>query len=287
MELTEIYEQYDFGSMEDKFDSLFPDWNLSFQELVFEIMEGNGMDAIWEQCKSIMHMLGAEIDAVKFVCVTLLLIGVISTVFMNFANIFPNQQIGSFGFQFTYLITIIFLIKVNTEVFSVAKSGLDGSISFLQVFLPCYFLVVGAAGGTSTAFGFYQVFLIGVYLVERILVNMILPLISCYMLLCIMNGVWEEERLTLFIRLIKRGIQGFLKVLLTLAVGSGVFQSIITPVIDTVKLNTVKKTVEAIPGIGELADGSVQILLGMTVLLNRMALGVQSWALIKTQIHKK
>ena len=38
-------------------------------------------------------------------------------------------------------------------------------------------------------------------------------------------------------------------------------------------LNAVKKTVEAIPGIGELSDGSVQIVLGMTVLLKN-AMGI-------------
>lgn len=267
MDFSTIYDQYDFGSIENKFNSLFPDWNLSFKEMIKEIMDGNGAEVIINQGKELLHMLTTEMDAIKFVCVTLLLIGIISTVFMNFASIFPNQQVGNFGFQFTYLITIIFLVKVNAEVFSVAKNGLNGCITFLQVFLPCYFLVVGAAGGSATAFGFYQIFLIGVYLVEQVLVSVILPLISCYMLLCIMNGIWEEERLILFIRLLKKGIQGFLKILLTLAVGSGVFQSLITPVIDTAKLNTVKKTVEVIPGIGDLADGSVQILLGMTVLL--------------------
>lgn len=267
MDFSTIYDQYDFSSIENKFNSLFPEWDFSFKEMVKEIMAGNGMEVIFEQGKEWIHMLETEMDAIKFVCVTLLLIGIISTVFMNFANIFPNQQVANFGFQFTYLITIIFLVKVNVEVFSVAQNGLNGCITFLQVFLPCYFLVVGAAGGSATAFGFYQVFLIGVYLVEQILVTIILPLISCYMLLCIMNGIWEEERLTLFIRLLKKGIQGFFKILLTLAVGSGVFQSLITPVIDTAKLNTVKKTVEIIPGIGDLADGSVQIILGMTVLL--------------------
>lgn len=267
MDLTSLYEQYDFSGIEDKFESLFPVWEISFKDLVLEIMEGNGGEAILEQAKNILNMLTAEIDAVRFVCATLLMIGIISTVFMNFSGIFTNQQIGNLGFQFTYLIMIIFLVKVNAEVFSLAKDGLDSSISFLQVFLPCYFLVVGAAGGTTTAFGFYQVFLIGIYLVEQILVNVILPLISCYMLLCIMNGIWEEERLSLFIRLVKKGIQTFLKLLLTLAAGSGMFQSIITPVIDTVKLNTMQKTVEVIPGIGDLAEGSVQIILGMTVLL--------------------
>ena len=98
-------------------------------------------------------------------------------------------------------------------------------------------------------------------------------MISCYMLLCIMNGILEEERLSMFIRIVKNGVRTFLKILLTLAAGSGLFQSAITPVIDTVKMNAVKKTVEIIPGIGELADGSVQVLLGMSVLLKN-ALGI-------------
>lgn len=273
METAALYEQYDFSGIENKFESLFPAWDISFRELLLAVMNGNGPDEIIRQAKEILYMFTAEIDAVRFVCVTLLLIGIISTVFMNFSGIFPNQQIGNFGFQFTYLIMIIFLVKVNAEVFSVAKIGLDSCISFLQVFLPCYFIVVGTAGGTATAFGFYQVFLIGVYLVEQILVSVILPMISCYMLLCIMNGIWEEERLALFIRMVKKGIRTFLKLLLTLAVGSGLFQSTITPVIDTVKMNAVKKTVEIIPGVGELADGSIQVLLGMSVLLKN-ALGI-------------
>lgn len=267
MNFDEIYQQVDFSGIEDKFNSLFPSWDISFYELFLGVVNGNGEETFMEQGKNILYMVLAEMDAVKYVCVTLLLIGVISTVFMNFGNIFPSQQIGDFGFQFTYLILIVFLIKVNIEVFSVAKNGLESTISFLQVFLPSYFLVVGASGGSATAMGFYQVFMIAVYFVEQILITLILPLISCYMLLCIMNGIWEEERLTLFLGLVKKSIQTFLKVLLTLAVGSGIFQSMITPVIDTAKLNTVKKTVEAIPGVGDLADGSIQVVLGMSVLL--------------------
>lgn len=273
IESASLYEQYDFSGIEDKFESLFPAWNLSFKELILAVMGGNGTEEIIRQAKEILYMLTAELDAIRFVCVTLLLIGIISTVFMNFSGIFPNQQIGNFGFQFTYLIMIIFLVKVNAEAFSLAKTGLDSCISFLQAFLPGYFIVVGSAGGSATAFGFYQIFLIGVYMVEQILVKIILPMVSCYMLLCIMNGIWEEERLSLFIRMVKNGVRTFLKVLLTLAAGSGLFQSVITPVIDTVKMNAVKKTVEIIPGVGELADGSIQVLLGMSVLLKN-ALGI-------------
>lgn len=267
MNFEEVYQLVDLSEIEEKFNSLFPTWEISFSELFQGTMEGNGAETFITQGKNILYTVLAEMDAVKYVCVTLLLIGIISTVFINFSSIFPNQQLADFGFQFTYLILIIFLVKVNAEVFAVAQNGLEGVISFLHVFIPTYFLVVGLSGGSATALGFYQVFLIAIYFVEQILVTLVLPLISCYMLLCIMNGIWEEERLSLFLGMIKKSIQTFLKLLLTMAVGSGMFQTLITPVIDTTKLNTMKKTVEAIPGIGDLADGSLQVVLGMGVLL--------------------
>lgn len=267
MNFEEVYQLVDLSEIEEKFNSLFPSWEISFSELFQGTMEGNGAETFITQGKNILYTVLAEMDAVKYVCVTLLLIGIISTVFINFSSIFPKQQLADFGFQFTYLILIIFLVKVNAEVFAVAQNGLEGVISFLHVFIPAYFLVVGLSGGSATALGFYQVFLIAIYFVEQILVTLVLPLISCYMLLCIMNGIWEEERLSLFLGMIKKSIQTFLKLLLTMAVGSGMFQTLITPVIDTTKLNTMKKTVEAIPGIGDLADGSLQVVLGMGVLL--------------------
>ena len=267
MNFEEVYQLVDLSEIEEKFNSLFPTWEISFSELFQGTMEGNGAETFITQGKNILYTVLAEMDAVKYVCVTLLLIGIISTVFINFSSIFPKQQLADFGFQFTYLILIIFLVKVNAEVFAVAQNGLEGVISFLHVFIPTYFLVVGLSGGSATALGFYQVFLIAIYFVEQILVTLVLPLISCYMLLCIMNGIWEEERLSLFLGMIKKSIQTFLKLLLTMAVGSGMFQTLITPVIDTAKLNTMKKTVEAIPGIGDLADGSLQVVLGMGVLL--------------------
>ena len=42
----------------DKFTSLFPTWELSFKELVLEIMEGNGVEACLAQVKNILYLLG-------------------------------------------------------------------------------------------------------------------------------------------------------------------------------------------------------------------------------------
>ena len=61
MDYAAIYEEYDFSKMESSFAGLFPEWNLSFRELVLDIMQGDGGSAILEQGKDIISLLGVSI----------------------------------------------------------------------------------------------------------------------------------------------------------------------------------------------------------------------------------
>ena len=69
------------------------------------------------------------------------------------------------------------------------------------------------------------------------------------------------------IELIRRGIEGSLKVMIAAVGGMGFFQSMITPVIDSVKTATVQKAISAIPGVGRVADSISEVVLGSTILI--------------------
>lgn len=264
---SNLYKQYDFTEVEIQMQQIFPKWELSFDDLLHKVESGNILELGYEIIKEILIYAGKEAASMRYLVVTLLIIGILSAVIMNLKNIFPKQQIGEFSFQYIYLILIVFLMNVGTECILVVKEGMEELLLFLKIFLPTYFLVVGAAGGTVTAFHYYQLFLLAIFIAENILVTIIVPLIGCYILICIMNGIWDEERLTSFAKMIKRGIKFTLKTMIAIITGSGMIQSLITPVIDTVKLEGIKKTVELIPGIGEVAGGSIHGLIGISILL--------------------
>ena len=57
MDFSSLYGQYDFSSMEEKFESLFPTWDISFRELILEVMKGNGAEVITGQVKEIFYLL--------------------------------------------------------------------------------------------------------------------------------------------------------------------------------------------------------------------------------------
>ena len=267
MDIGTIYEQYDLGNLETQIANLFPDWNLNFYELFTAIIEGNGLESIKSIAFKLLDNFANELVGLKSVFITIILIGIISTVFINLTQIFENHQVADCGFYLTYLIMIIFIVKLYSQVFSIAQITLENIVSFMKIILPTYFMTVTAAGGSVTALGFYQIFMVTVYGIESILLGVMIPLIGCYMILCVVNGVWEEEKLDLLINLLKKCITGSLKFLITVISGTGILQSMITPVIDSAKLTILQKSISAVPGLGELAGGATQVLLGSAVLI--------------------
>ena len=85
---------------------------------------------------------------------------------------------------------------------------------------------------------------------------MVLPLIYSYCLLTMINGIWVEEKLALLADLLEKLIGWILKASLGVVTGISLFQSLITPVVDSLKNSAVEKAVSVLPGIGNAADGA-------------------------------
>ena len=104
-----------------------------------------------------------------------------------------------------------------------------------------------------------------IYGVEQLLMSVGLPAANVYMMLVVMNGLWEEEKLSALIDLMHKGLTGGLKFLLTCITGIGLLQSMVTPVLESLKVSSAAKLLSAIPGLGGLAEGTAQLLYGSAV----------------------
>ena len=267
MDISTMYNQYDMGDLEKQISQLFPDWNLHLNDLFSSIIEGKGMVSIKTMAYTLLDSFANELAGMKSVFITIILIGIISAVFISLTDIFDNHQVADCAFYLTYLILIIFIIQIYSQVFSITQSTLENIVSFMKVILPTYFLTVTAAGGSFSALGFYQIFMITVYGVELLLSGVIVQIIGLYMILRVINGIWEEEKLDMLINILKKTVKGILKFLIAIVSGTGILQSMITPVIDSAKMAVLQKSVSAIPGLGDLAGGATQVLLGSAVLI--------------------
>ena len=139
--------------------------------------------------------------------------------------------------------------------------------------VPTFLLTVGVASGPVTVGAGYQLMLLLIYGTEKILLGVVLPLIYSYCLLTMINGIWEEEKLELLADLLEKLIGWILKASLGVVTGISLFQSLITPVVDSLKNSAVEKAVSVLPGIGNAADGVLELALGSAVVI-RNSVGV-------------
>lgn len=258
---------FDIQSVTQGLDSLFPNYQIDIDRILSLITQGQLWEAGKDLIGQIIGNVGGELTGLKTLLVSVLVLGILSAVFSDFADIFSGQQISRVGYYFTYLFLMAVLTRAFLEMADVAVVTIESIVLFVKVLVPAYFMAVGAAVGITTATAGYQIVLVVAYGVQSFLLAALMPIIYSYVVMSLINGLWAEERLTMLLDLMKKAIGVILKTALGMVAGISFIQSIITPAIDGVKASAFKKLVSVIPGIGNLAEGVTEMVMGSAVLL--------------------
>lgn len=279
IDLENMWQEYQMADLEVGIKSLFPQYSIDLKELFMQFLSGDVMGALSKLFQQASYGVMVEFSSVKNILIYLLILGAIAALLTNFADIFEKHQISNVSFYFVYLILIGILLRCFYTIAQTTEELLNGVIIFIQLFIPTYFVAVGVATGTSTAGAYYHLLLWIILGVEYIMGQVILPLINGFVLLTMINGVWVEERLGLMIDFMEKTIKIILKISIGVVTGISLFQSVITPVLDSVKASTLQKAISAIPGVGNVADGAVELVIGSAVLIKN-SIGVVMLSLL-------
>lgn len=258
---------YDMAEIEQQFSKLFPEYNIDADKMFGLILEGKFLQAgnvFWNGCKS--DIMG-EISGMRTTVISILIIGIVSALFSNFSDLFAGQQISQTGFYFLYLFLMAVLTRTFAFVSQTAVSAMENIVLFVKLFIPTWFMAVGMASGSATAYFYYQVMLLVAYLIESFLLTGLIPVVYSYVILALMNGIWAEDRLTLLLDFVKNGIVLALKAIMGIIAGLSMVQAVIVPVIDRLKISSLRKAMLAIPGIGGVAEGVAELVIGSAVLI--------------------
>jgi len=180
---------------------------------------------------------------------------------------FENQQVAQIAHDMFFLLVLTVLLKVFSAVYRITGSTLETLKQFSHLTLPALCLSLGPAAGSVTAAGYYELALGFIFLIERFLTGFCLLLLPFWMLLVVLSGVWEEGRLSAMMELVEKSLSWILKFCLGTVTGLGVLQSMVAPALDAWKRTAAQKAIAAIPGLGDLAEGTAQVLLGSAVLV--------------------
>lgn len=262
-----VWEEMNMDMVSLDFSRLFPEFTFDGRAVWDLIVQGSLWEAFQELGQGITGALGTQMDEIKGLFITILILGIIAALFTNFADLFRDHQVSELAFYIVYLLLIAVLLKSFVDVAAIVQDILKNITIFMKLYIPTYVVAVGSASGITSASVYYQILLLIVYLVEWGYLSLLLPVVYSYVLLTVINGVWMEEKLTMLLELMEKGIGLSMKVTVGIVTGFSLLQSMISPVIDSLQASALKKAVSAIPGIGGLTEGMFEMVMGSAVLI--------------------
>ena len=149
------------------------------------------------------------------------------------------------------------------------RSGIDRLVAFMTAFVPLYAATLFCSGNAASAGSFYQLAFGLMYLLELGMKFIFLPGVHVFVLLLLMDNLFEETKLGKMAQLFEDGIRLVLKGGLTAVMGIGVVQSLIVPARDRLSTNSIFNSISAVPGVGNTFGSAAEILLGSGILIKK------------------
>lgn len=267
MDLDTIWQDYGLDRLSEGIQQLFPGSGISAERLLEQVMSGDILGALSDLFTGGAAGITNQLSGMKNVFIWLLVLGIVSSLITHFVEIFDVHQVADMSFYFMYLLFTAILLKCFLQAADTALQTLEDITLFIRLLVPAYLISVGVSTGAVTVSVVCQLMLLVIYGVEYILSGWVIPLVYSFVMLSMVNGIWVEEKLTMLIELLEKAVGWILKGAVWVVTGISVFQALITPVVDSVKRSALQKIVSAIPGVGNVADGAVELVLGSALVI--------------------
>lgn len=266
MDWSEIWTELNLDKLEEELEGMFPQININLRQLLELVFTGNIKDAFHNLFGELVNGIGGQISGFREIFAWLLILGLVSALAGFVTEIFENHQVADISFFFAYLLFTAVLLRCFGETLAIASELLENIVLFSKLVLPAYLMTIGLAGGAMTAGISCQFMLVIISVLEIVIGEGMLPFIYSYLILSVVNGLWSEDKLGLLAELIDKAINYVLKGAVGIITGLGIFQTLLAPIVDGVRASVLEKVVQSIPGVGGLASGALELVLGSAIL---------------------
>lgn len=262
-----ILRQYGLDGLQGQLRGLFPRCSFSLEELLSALLRGDLPGCFRLFRDGVLGQLPAEAAALRQLFVSLLLLGLLSALLTHLTEAFQSRQVAQAGFYVMYLALTALLLGSFQRAAETTGTMAEEVVLFMKLLLPTYAAVMGLAAGGITAGVMYQLLFLLICGVEIAVGAVLLPAVSAYAFLNLVGGLWQEERMALLMEGIQKAVSFLLKAATTSVMGISLIQSMVTPVLDSLRGGAAARAVGAIPGLGDLAGGVAEMMIGSAVLI--------------------
>ena len=271
--VLELPDYLELSDLEEKLRGMTDFSDLSFSDLVLELLQGklpSGISGLWGE---VWRLLFSYLGGQKQLAVQILLIALFSAVCTNFIRVFENSQIADISFYMMYLLIGTLLIGAFAEMQALTVNTLKSLFQFVTLLLPAYVVTIVFSAGSVSALGFYELTLLSVHILQLLFIKMVLPLIQIYVVFLFFNQLTREDLFSQASEFLKTLLEWILKTTTAILVGLQTIQCLVAPAVDTLKNSTAHRIVKALPGVGGLMDSAAETIAGSAMVIKN-AVGV-------------
>ncbi len=262
MELqSRLWIKEQLQGLQGKVEEFFPVNTVDLGYVFSLLMKGQLIEAVSYLFGGLRDMLFTFWVSQKKLFVWLILVGVFSAIVRYVVDAFGQKQIGELAFFTVFMIVTGVLaqqFKISREL---CMEGLENVQSITKLLGPAYLLSMSLVRGPAGAASIRVLLLFVMELIEYIICSLLLPGINAYMLLSLIGCLWGDTRLKGLLSLMEKATDISLKVMVSIVTGAGILEGILSESIDKVGNNVTGKLLSMIPGIGDISEGTLKVIL--------------------------
>ncbi len=205
--------------------------------------------------------------SLKKMCVAFLLLAVLAGIFSAFMNSMGSKEVSKMSFFMIHILLFSALATLFLEMQEMTKEVVNAILLLMNAAIPIYYMAVAYSGNGLSAYTYYRVSILAIYVVEQFILHVILPFVSCYMILTFGNALWLEKKLSAVTDFMKKAVNVTLKTMIGVISGISFLQSMVSPMVDELKNGATGKVASMIPGIGNVTEGMTDLAVGSLVLI--------------------
>lgn len=192
-----------------------------------------------------------------------------TTVFAIVRQIFElrNMYVSDLSFLMIYATMGSLLINNFILVSDVAQQGISLLLEFMAALIPTFATTLLCAGNATSAGAYYELSFLLITVLTWMMDHIFIPGIHVYLLICFLDQLFWEEKLSKMAEVIASGIRLLRKSGIAVVLGISCVQSLLTPAQDRMNGNVMVKTMSAIPGIGNVFTSAGDVLLSCGMLI--------------------
>lgn len=257
--VEEMMGDLDFSGITDFLEDT-NEVSVSFEEIIKALLEGTEIpyEKLGDYGKDLL--LCALIENRNLI-LRLMVVSLAFSILKNYAKSFSNSYVSEISFFLCYCFMMVLLLQSFSVMNETVTDTTTDMVDFMKVLIPTYCSAISFSLNLNTSAAAYSMIFAAIYLVEWMIRYLLVPMVQIYIMMEFLNHLMEEQRFKKLSELIANGVKVLLKAAVSFVLGINVIQGLIAPAMDRLAGNSITKTIQMVPGLGNVVSGMGQIFL--------------------------